>query len=45
VVMDVDRIGSVRQLFLVGTGALPKPPPLPASAAPPAPPAPIPVNP
>jgi len=42
VVTDVDRIGSVRQLFLVGTGTLPKPPALSAS---PAPPAPIPVIP
>lgn len=33
IVLDVDRIGAVRQLFLVGTGSLPKPP------APPAPPA------
>ncbi len=37
IVLEVDRIGSVRQLFLVGTGTLPRPPtpPTPPAIVPP----------
>lgn len=38
IVAQVDRIGPVRQLFLVGTGTLPAPPAPPTPAVPPPPP-------